>query len=104
MHAAVDELKKRLHDHYGERLSRFLVFGSRARGDYSPESDIDILITFNGVTDRRTKNEVLKICYTVELDYEVLFNLFVYSEEEIKNTIIGSTPLMESIFREGILV
>lgn len=104
MHVAIEELKKRLQRCYGKRLSRFLVFGSRARGDNTPESDIDLLITFNGETDWRTKNEVLEICYAIELEYEILFNLFIYSEDDIQNTIIGSTPLIESIFREGIPV
>jgi uncharacterized protein len=104
MHIAVEELKKRLQRCYGERLSRFLVFGSRARGDYTPESDIDVLIIIKGETNWKIRNEVLEICYTIELEYEVLFNLFVYSEDDIQNTIIGSTPLIESIFREGIPV
>lgn len=40
----LDALVAELKVHYGERLERVAVFGSRARGDLGPDSDIDLLI------------------------------------------------------------
>lgn len=34
--------------HYGSRLSGIYMFGSRARGDHGPESDVDIAIVLKG--------------------------------------------------------
>jgi len=104
MHPAVLELKQQLINCYGDRLARFIVYGSYARGDYTPESDIDILVTLKGQVDRQIKNEVLEIYYAIELEYEVVFDVKVYSEEAVQNTILGATPLMESISREGVAV
>lgn len=44
----VAELRERLEELYGERLERVLLFGSQARGDATPESDIDVLVVLRG--------------------------------------------------------
>ncbi len=40
----VTELAARVRDRFGDRLSRVVLFGSRARGDVTEESDIDVLV------------------------------------------------------------
>jgi len=40
----LDDLAGRIKERYGEHLDRLQVFGSRARGDVSDESDIDLLV------------------------------------------------------------
>jgi len=42
------DLAGRFRMRYGDRLERFLIFGSRARGDASEESDIDVLVLLVG--------------------------------------------------------
>lgn len=36
---------------YGSRLHRILLYGSRARGDAEPDSDIDVLVVLNACPD-----------------------------------------------------
>jgi uncharacterized protein len=43
--AALDKL-------YGERIERVVLFGSRARGDVHENSDYDIAVFLNDLTDR----------------------------------------------------
>jgi predicted nucleotidyltransferase len=38
------EYRARLEQIYGPRLVRLVLFGSRARGDAEPDSDIDVMI------------------------------------------------------------
>ena len=42
------ELRSELEQLYGERLVRLVLFGSRARGDADPDSDIDVLVVLRG--------------------------------------------------------
>lgn len=37
---------------YGDRLNRALLYGSRARGDATPESDYDVAVILNSMPDR----------------------------------------------------
>lgn len=70
---------------------KFKIFGSRAKGTYKSNSDIDIAI-FENVTQEdkfKIKNEIdeLNIIYKIDL---------VFIEENIKK------ELLESIKREGV--
>jgi predicted nucleotidyltransferase len=44
-------LKQALVDRYGDRLRGILLYGSRARGDFGPESDYDIVVLLNELAD-----------------------------------------------------
>ena len=41
-------LKRELKRHYGDRLKQLIMFGSQARGDAHPDSDIDVLVVLKG--------------------------------------------------------
>lgn len=101
MHPAVLELKKRIHDRYGNRLVRFLVFGSYARGDNTPESDIDIFVTLQGEVDLKTEMAVWDIAYDIDLEFDVTLDVKVFSEEDLHNTILRITPLVINVMKEG---
>jgi uncharacterized protein len=42
--AVLTDFADRLRAHFGDRLERVVIFGSRARGDVHEESDIDVLV------------------------------------------------------------
>ena len=45
---ALEELRKRFENLYGARLKQLSLFGSQARGDAVPGSDIDVLVVLGG--------------------------------------------------------
>ncbi|MBI3710736.1 MAG: nucleotidyltransferase domain-containing protein [Proteobacteria bacterium] len=45
------DLRSRLAAAYGPRLEQVVLFGSRARGDARPDSDIDVMIVLSGPLD-----------------------------------------------------
>ena len=51
----IDELKKRILIHYGERLVSIVIFGSLAKGTATPESDLDILLIVEKLHGRKMK-------------------------------------------------
>jgi predicted nucleotidyltransferase len=48
---ALTSFKKILADRYGDHLKSLYLFGSRARGDHRPDSDADVAVFLNQVTD-----------------------------------------------------
>lgn len=102
MHPAVLELKKQLLQQYPNQIVRFMVFGSYARGDQTSDSDIDVLVTFSCPVNWELEREIINLAYDIELENDVLLDLKVFSEADIQNTLLGATPLIENVMKEGI--
>lgn len=48
----VEEFRERVRASFGRRLRDLRLFGSKARGDDHPESDIDLLVLLDDYTER----------------------------------------------------
>jgi len=47
----LQQIKARLQSAHGDRLRGVVLYGSQARGDAQPDSDVDILVLLDGDTD-----------------------------------------------------
>ncbi|MEA3401232.1 MAG: nucleotidyltransferase domain-containing protein [Armatimonadota bacterium] len=47
LHEALRQLRAELEELYGERLKGLYLFGSRARGDAEPDSDVDVAVVLD---------------------------------------------------------
>ncbi len=95
------ELKDRLNNFLSDRLIRFVLYGSRARGDYDAESDIDIAIIVRGLT-RELKNQILDIVADIELKYLTPISTLILSEEDFDLLKKRERRIAIDIEREGI--
>ncbi len=77
------ELKDNLRKITGKRKVRAILFGSRARGDYEEESDIDVAILVAGLT-RELKNQILDMIADIEIEYLTPLSAWVISDEDFE--------------------
>lgn len=95
----IREFGARLRATFGDRLRRTVLFGSYARGEETPESDIDLLVVLDRVSadDRRT---VSRISYEETFGKDRPFHLstVTLSEDEF---LTQTTPLLINVRREG---
>lgn len=87
---------------YGPRLNRVILFGSHARGDARPDSDIDILVVLEGPVDilaeaRRTSRLALRAA----AERDTALSFVHLSDEEFADL---RRPLVRKIRDEGIEV
>ncbi|HLA64926.1 MAG TPA: nucleotidyltransferase domain-containing protein [Rhodothermales bacterium] len=100
--AALAEAKAWLAAHYGERLERVVLYGSHARGDAGPDSDLDLLVVLRGGYEPYAEIKGTLPLYHELLDrYDVLVSIQPYSEGEAAD--LGN-PFMWNVADEGVEV
>lgn len=93
---AVDALVQSLHQQYPDRIRKIMLFGSKARGDSRPDSDIDILILVDD-DHWRFSHAIGKIASRISLHRDVLLGPCVISQERWPSTILYRTVADEGI-------
>ena len=90
--AAVNEI-------YGDRVERVVLFGSRARGDATPDSDYDIAVFLRDIGDRFEEMHRL-----ADLATDVLYRegQFIHAMPYRAESYNDGTPLMHEIRAAGI--
>jgi len=95
------DLKKRLREVAGDRLIRIVLYGSRARGDYSEGSDTDIAVIVRGLT-RDLKDRMLNRVADVEFEYLRSLSTLILSEEDFLLLKKRERRIATDIDREGV--
>ncbi|MFO8012796.1 MAG: nucleotidyltransferase domain-containing protein [Phycisphaerae bacterium] len=94
--------RERLSEHYGDRLRKVLVFGSVARGDAQPDSDIDLLVVLDGSVDVVREARVLAdLLYDVQLDSDRYISAKAASLDDYE---AGRLQLYRNVQREGVAI
>lgn len=97
---AIDKLTSQLRKLYGENLSRVILYGSKARGDATDASDIDILVVLKKYEKWDKEFEkVFEIKYPICFENDLLITTVITTEDEYLNR---KTPLLLNVRREGI--
>lgn len=93
-------LKRALARLYGERLVRLVLYGSVARGEARPDSDVDVLVVLRGDVDRaRELERIVEITYDLLLDRGVHVSALPMAERDF---LTRATPLLLNLRREGV--
>ena len=79
------------------------LFGSRARGDDTPESDVDVYIETVTLT-REQRRFVSDILWEVGFENGVVVAPVIFSRDDLENGPLSVSPLFRAIKREGIPV
>jgi predicted nucleotidyltransferase len=99
---ALAKLSGALHDLYGARLDRLVLFGSRARDDARCDSDIDVLVVLGGnVHPSREIDRTGEIVSSVSLEYDTVISCVFVSSGRYTQ---GTGSLLANVRREGIRV
>ncbi len=97
----VEKLKNIL----GADLSKVIVYGSYARGDYSDNSDVDIMILVKISDDeiREVKNEIYDIAFDFELDTGIDISPIIKNEDQYEYW-VDTLPFYRNVRDEGVVV
>jgi len=95
------ELRHRMASELGDRLVKIVIFGSRARGDFDPESDTDIAIIVRGLS-RELKYQILDTVAEIEMKFVSPLSVIVFSENEFERLKKRERRIALDIEKEGV--
>ena len=77
------------------------AFGSRARGDAAPDSDLDVCVVLDALT-READRAVMRLAWEIGFEHDVVISTITYSRAEFEHGPCSQSPLVRAILREGI--
>ncbi|MFQ5612407.1 MAG: nucleotidyltransferase domain-containing protein [Anaerolineae bacterium] len=99
--AALDAFAKQLQARYPRSLARITLFGSKARGDSDPESDIDVLVVLNN-NSPYVRQEIRRLAARISLDYDVLLSVRALDRDAWEPFARYKFPLYQEVETDGI--
>ena len=88
----------------GSKLSKIILYGSYARGDFRENSDVDVMILVKGMSDdeiREAEERLCDISFDIELEKGIYISAILKDEEQYvswENTL----PLYYNVRQEGV--
>jgi len=82
--------------------AELVLYGSRARGQAGPESDIDLLVLLNEDVTTAKKRIIHDMLYEIGLAEDLVISTIVRSYDKWNSSISQATPLYRTINQEGI--
>jgi uncharacterized protein len=96
------DLKVRLVDALGARLRELRLFGSVARGEAGPDSDVDVLVLLDEVRSSRERSAAMDVVVEIALERELLLEPLILGEDELERLRRLETALARALDQEGI--
>lgn len=88
---------------YGTHLKSVILYGSYARGDYTKDSDIDIMILLD-LTDmeiKKYRHELSGLTYDFNMDHDIDIKPIAKSEEHFQKW-VSAYPFYSNVEKEGV--
>lgn len=98
---ALDAFVQRLYIHFGNRVRSVVLFGSKARGDSGPDSDVDVLVRLAD-DDSALRWEVQRLAARVSLEYDLLLSVRAVGRSQWECMTSYRSPLYLALQSEGI--
>lgn len=94
---------ERLQERFPSLVERLIVFGSKARGDWTADSDLDIVVLITH-GDWRAKDDVAGVGHDLAIGTVVVPSLLVFTVDEWAAFQRKRAPFWQAVERDGVSV
>ena len=95
------DLRDNLRKQYQDSVKDVILFGSQAKDTTNENSDFDVLILLDKDFSGQDENNILDICYEIDLKYNIIIDAHLLSLKEL-TTIRGKQPIFMNAINSGI--
>ena len=81
-----------------------ILYGSRVRGEASPESDYDIFVLVDRPLTRELEDTISFAVYDLEYETDVILSVHVYEKSFFQSAIGKVMPLFKNVRTEGVRI
>jgi uncharacterized protein len=100
---AIGEFLRRLRQDLPAHVVDVRLFGSEARGEALPESDIDVLVVVQPDDERiALETRIVDIAFDVNLESNVFISPTVVTPAILNHPVWRESPFIETVLREGV--
>lgn len=99
----IQKYKNELEKNYSSEIGKFYLFGSKARGDFQQNSDIDILITLKNY-NWKLGDKIRRIGYELDEDIEYKFSILILPESEFQSLKEKNYQFILNVLKDGVLI
>ena len=85
-----------------EPEATIILYGSRSRGDHTPDSDWDLLVLLDDTVDDRRTDSIRMRLYEIEWEYDEIISSVVRSRQEWGSSLYKIMPIHKRIAQEGV--
>jgi len=96
---ALKELKESLSQRYG--FLDFRIFGSKVRGQDTPDSDIDVMIEL-AEYNPSIAAEIDDIIFDINLAHDTFISAVIFGKKEIEEGPLSESPIYKVCKQEGV--
>ena len=84
-------------------FKQMVIFGSRGRGEASPDSDLDLFIEVSELNGE-IRQQIQLAAWEVSLENGVVISTFIASTNSQSHSPLAANPLLKAIELDGIVV
>jgi predicted nucleotidyltransferase len=90
---------------FDDKIYKIILYGSYARGDFTPESDVDIMILLNCDKDevRKYRERVSIISSRIRLEKDIEVSVLLRDRKSYEEG-LGVLPFYENVEQEGVVL
>lgn len=101
----IQEFTAKILELLGDRLKKVILYGSYARGDYTKNSDIDIMILtdFSDEEIVKYRNQIREIACDVEMENDIVISPLLKNIDKY-NERTNVIPFYYNVQKEGVIL
>lgn len=90
---------------FGNKLTKVILYGSYARGDYNENSDVDIMVltTLSEEEIEKIESKVFDLAFDYFMEYQIDISVIVKNDEHFYHW-LGALPFYDNVEKEGIVI